>query len=443
MPGLSSAVRNIAPRRISKHYSDDLAGMVAMLLEKDPRKRPTAREFLSLPGVASRMHFAPADEDSPISPQARPGAGLIATIKVPYGFGVPGLYGEQSCGARTLWLKRTQQHFAALSTCAHQIPPSLCSPRSHTAGAGSFGGAGAYGAAQPRLNLPAPSYPSRPASRPASPSRAEDREAAKDANTSAVNTSAAAAAPVAANAGVVQIPASAALPSARAAPPAPVAAGLGVVSEGVPAAVAARKPVAMPAAPVAPSGGSNMMMLPPSLAGIRYAAPGAAAPRSLAVPPIGAANMPPPPAAKPAAPVAPSAGPTRLALNYGLGLAPSSAVNAPSAGGAAGGMKGLMSGFGNLRLGGGGAPLAPVPEGKALGGMQPSAAQAAVDAARAQQARRQVSVAGMVAAAGGAMPPPPVVSRLGVGLGGAAGAYLGSRPAVPTGAAPAPVARPW
>ena len=97
MPGLSSAVRNTAPRRISKHYSDDLAGIVSLLLEKDPRKRPTAREFLAMPAVASRMHFAPSDEETPTSPQARPvGAGLIATIKVPYGFGVPGLYGASS-----------------------------------------------------------------------------------------------------------------------------------------------------------------------------------------------------------------------------------------------------------------------------------------------------------------------------------------------------------
>lgn len=34
MPSLSSAVRNTAPRRISKHYSDDLAGIVNQLLEK-------------------------------------------------------------------------------------------------------------------------------------------------------------------------------------------------------------------------------------------------------------------------------------------------------------------------------------------------------------------------------------------------------------------------
>ena len=40
------------------------AGIVSLLLDKDPRRRPSAREFLSLPAVANRMHMAPADEES-------------------------------------------------------------------------------------------------------------------------------------------------------------------------------------------------------------------------------------------------------------------------------------------------------------------------------------------------------------------------------------------
>ena len=39
---------------------------------QDPRRRPTAREFLGHPAVESRMHFAPAESDeAPVSPQVR------------------------------------------------------------------------------------------------------------------------------------------------------------------------------------------------------------------------------------------------------------------------------------------------------------------------------------------------------------------------------------
>lgn len=133
MPSLSSAVRNTAPRRISKHYSDDLAGVVGALLDKDPRKRPTAREFLGLPVVAARMHFAPSDEETPTSPQAHPraGGGLIATIKVPYGFGVPGMYGALCCsgasGCRRSRRVRVRRPRASAGLCeprtSHYPPP--------------------------------------------------------------------------------------------------------------------------------------------------------------------------------------------------------------------------------------------------------------------------------------------------------------------------------
>jgi serine/threonine protein kinase len=79
MNGLARKVKTTAAPRISKHYSDELATLVAQMLTKNPGQRPSIASILEMPCVASRMHVVP---DVPSHDRAAAG-GVLATIKVP------------------------------------------------------------------------------------------------------------------------------------------------------------------------------------------------------------------------------------------------------------------------------------------------------------------------------------------------------------------------
>jgi len=80
MKGLAHKVKTAPVARVSKHYSDELAGFVHALLNKSPRSRPSVAQILALPAIRKRMHLVP---DIPAHTAATHGDGLLATIKVP------------------------------------------------------------------------------------------------------------------------------------------------------------------------------------------------------------------------------------------------------------------------------------------------------------------------------------------------------------------------
>lgn len=86
MHSLAHKVKTAPAPRVSKHYSDDLANLIALLLSKDPRSRPDANVILAMPSVASKMHLIPDDDDAPWAGEDLR-SHLIATIRVPHGFG--------------------------------------------------------------------------------------------------------------------------------------------------------------------------------------------------------------------------------------------------------------------------------------------------------------------------------------------------------------------
>jgi hypothetical protein len=90
MNGLAQKVKTQPAARISKHYSEDLANLVASLLNKDPRARPEAKAVLSMSAVQARMAAVLTDDDGPWAGDDLR-SHLIATIRVPAAFGYGGL----------------------------------------------------------------------------------------------------------------------------------------------------------------------------------------------------------------------------------------------------------------------------------------------------------------------------------------------------------------
>ena len=114
MNGLGAKIKTTTAPRISKHYSEDLANLVASMLAKDPRARPSVNDVLASMSVQAKMSLVPQDDEGEWAGEGMRQQ-MISTIKVPVSFG----YGGHARG--------------------------------------SNGG----------LNLPAPSFPSAPAPRPA------------------------------------------------------------------------------------------------------------------------------------------------------------------------------------------------------------------------------------------------------------------------------------
>jgi serine/threonine protein kinase len=85
MNGLAAKIKTTNAPRVSKHYSEDLANLVALLLHKDPRARPSCAEVvrLLLGACTDKARASMADHATPQSgvaaasahaPRARPPA---------------------------------------------------------------------------------------------------------------------------------------------------------------------------------------------------------------------------------------------------------------------------------------------------------------------------------------------------------------------------------
>jgi len=89
MNGLAAKIKTSAAPRVSKHYSEDLANLVALMLAKDPRARPTVNDIIQSAAVQARMHLVPQDEENEWAGEHLRQQ-MIATIKVPAAFGYGG-----------------------------------------------------------------------------------------------------------------------------------------------------------------------------------------------------------------------------------------------------------------------------------------------------------------------------------------------------------------
>jgi serine/threonine protein kinase len=63
MNALAQKIKTTTAPRISKHYSEDLANLVASMLRPDPKQRPTVDQLLSSPAVTSRLQAVPPEEE--------------------------------------------------------------------------------------------------------------------------------------------------------------------------------------------------------------------------------------------------------------------------------------------------------------------------------------------------------------------------------------------
>jgi hypothetical protein len=89
MNGLAAKIKTTNAPRVSKHYSEDLANLVALMLHKDPRARPSCDQILAAPAVQARVALVPAEPEDEWAGEGMR-QHMISTIKVPAGFGYGG-----------------------------------------------------------------------------------------------------------------------------------------------------------------------------------------------------------------------------------------------------------------------------------------------------------------------------------------------------------------
>jgi serine/threonine protein kinase len=79
-PALKRAVTHGKYQPIPRKFTDQLAKTIGLMLNLDPRRRPTAEQLLAHPEVAKKMHL-----DGAVVPKDGPAAfpGMMHTIKVP------------------------------------------------------------------------------------------------------------------------------------------------------------------------------------------------------------------------------------------------------------------------------------------------------------------------------------------------------------------------
>lgn len=89
---LAAKVKTAPVPRVTSHYSQDLVRIIHAMLTKDPRQRPDVATILSDPAVTSRMQAVlPADDKDDAWAGETMRTQMIATIRVPAGFGLGGL----------------------------------------------------------------------------------------------------------------------------------------------------------------------------------------------------------------------------------------------------------------------------------------------------------------------------------------------------------------
>jgi hypothetical protein len=91
MNALGAKVKTAPAPRVSKHYSEDLANVCALLLSKDPRARPDIKALLAMPAVQARMGTVPTDDEGCAWAGEDMRAHMLSTIKLPTGFGYAGV----------------------------------------------------------------------------------------------------------------------------------------------------------------------------------------------------------------------------------------------------------------------------------------------------------------------------------------------------------------
>ena len=89
MNGLAAKIKTTSAPRVSKHYSEDLANLVALLLHKDPRARPSCDQILAAPAVQARLALVQAEPEDEWAGEGMR-QHMISTIKVPEVFGYGG-----------------------------------------------------------------------------------------------------------------------------------------------------------------------------------------------------------------------------------------------------------------------------------------------------------------------------------------------------------------
>eukprot|EP01138_Halocafeteria_seosinensis_P016381 gb/GECG01016712.1/.p1 GENE.gb/GECG01016712.1/~~gb/GECG01016712.1/.p1 ORF type:complete len:434 (+),score=43.15 gb/GECG01016712.1/:1-1302(+) len=87
--GLARKIKTQPAPRVSRHYSEELAMIVARLLSKNPSTRPSINEVMEMPAIQKHMHLLPNNDDGGRYQNA-PQSQLLATIKVPPALGRPG-----------------------------------------------------------------------------------------------------------------------------------------------------------------------------------------------------------------------------------------------------------------------------------------------------------------------------------------------------------------
>lgn len=83
MKGLYKKVLKGVYPKIPSHFSSDLASMVALLLQVDPKRRPSTEQILHMPVFIAKYNEAKASSDLDMREQHSDEIDLLGTIKVP------------------------------------------------------------------------------------------------------------------------------------------------------------------------------------------------------------------------------------------------------------------------------------------------------------------------------------------------------------------------